>query len=247
MGQLDGKYTVVTGGGKGIGRAVVERFLKEGAAGVAILDYDEATAQATAAELADKRVLVVKCDVSDEAAVEAAFKKVYEAFGRVDVLINNAGLTRDAMFHKMTTQQWDTVVNANLKGVYLCSKQVVPAMREQMYGKIVNISSTSAWGNIGQANYAATKAGIMGLTATMALELGPKNITVNAIAPGTIKTDILKTVPQHLQDKWVENIPLRRLGEPEELANAVLFLASDESSYVSGITMMVCGGRKISF
>lgn len=247
MGQLTGKYTVVTGGGKGIGRAVVERFLKEDAAGVAILDYDEATAQATAAELADERVMVVKCDVSDSEMVASAFEAVYSKFGRIDVLVNNAGLTRDAMFHKMTEQQWDTVLGADLKGVWLCSKAVVDAMREQGYGKIVNISSVSGYGNAGQSNYAAAKAGIMGLTATMAKELGSKGITVNAIAPGCINTDIIKTIPPQQLEFIKKANPLRRMGEPEELANAVLFLSSDESSYVTGVILNVCGGARISF
>lgn len=192
--QLENKYAVVTGGGKGIVRAIVERFLEENAAGVAIIDYDIETAGKTVEELNEDRVFAVKCDVSSVEQVEEAFAKALERMGRIDILINNAGLTRDKMMHNMTYEQWDTVLNANLKGAFICMKQVIPGMRERMYGKIVNISSTAAYGNAGQTNYSASKAGIMGLTCTAAKELGPKNITVNAVAPGYIATDILRTV-----------------------------------------------------
>jgi 3-oxoacyl-[acyl-carrier protein] reductase len=249
MGKLNGKYAVVTGGGKGIGRAIVERFIIEEAAGVAILDYDVATAEATAAELTTDscKVFAVKCDVSSPEQVETAFRAVCTQFPQVDILINNAGLTRDAMLHKMTLEQWDTVINANLKGIFLCMQQVMPGMRERQYGKIVNISSISAYGNIGQANYAASKAGILGLTATAAKELGPKNITVNAICPSAIYTDIVKTIPQKLLDAIPGNIPLRRWGQPSEVASVVLFLSCEGSSFVTGEMMQVGGGDRISF
>lgn len=247
MGQIDGKFAVVTGGGKGIGRAVVERFLKEGAAGVAILDYDEETAKKTQAELADARVMVVKCDVSSSEMVKSAFAAVYAQFGRIDILVNNAGLTRDAMIHKMTEQQWDTVLDADLKGTFLCTQQVVPAMKEQLYGKIVNIASVAAYGNIGQANYAAAKAGVMAFTAVTARELAAKNITANCISPGFINTDILKTIPPEVAEKNKNFIPMKRVGEPEELAKVVLFLSSDESSYVTGVNINANGGMRISY
>lgn len=249
MGKLNGKYAVVTGGGKGIGRAVVERFVAEEAAGIAILDYDIVTADATAAELCTEscKVFAVKCDVSSPEAVAAAFEEVFAQFPQVDILINNAGLTRDAMLHKMTLEQWDTVMNANLKGIFLCMRQVMPGMRERQYGKIVNISSISAYGNIGQANYAASKAGILGLTATAAKELGPKNITVNAICPSAIYTDIVKTIPQKLLEAIPGNIPLKRWGQPSEVASVVLFLSCEDSSFVTGEMMQVGGGDRISF
>lgn len=249
MGKLNGKYAVVTGGGKGIGRAVAERFVQEGAAGIAILDYDIATAEATAKELNTDvcKVVAFLCDVSSPEAVEAAFREVCARFPQVDILVNNAGLTRDAMLHKMTLEQWDTVMNANLKGIFLCMQQVMPGMRERQYGKIVNISSISAYGNIGQGNYAASKAGILGLTATAAKELGPKNITVNAICPSAIYTDIVKTIPQKLLDAIPGNIPLRRWGQPGEVASAVLFLSCDDSSFVTGEMLQVGGGDRISF
>jgi len=247
MGQLSGKYAVVTGGGKGIGRKIVERFLAEGAAGIAILDYDAEMANSTVTELADERVFAVRCDVSSVEMVEDAFHQVYGKFGRIDILINNAGLTRDAVLHKMTYEQWDTVLGANLKGAFLCMKQVIAQMREQNYGKIVNVSSTSAYGNIGQANYAASKAGMMGLTATAAKELGSKNITANVLVPGFVDTDIIKTVPEKVREQWIASIPLRRLGQPEELASAALFLASDESSFVTGSCLMCCGGGTVTY
>lgn len=249
MGKLNGKYAVVTGGGKGIGRAVVERFVAEEAASIAILDYDIATAEATAKELGNDtcKVFAVKCDVSSPEAVESAFREVFGQFPQVDILINNAGLTRDAMLHKMTLEQWDTVMNANLKGIFLCMQQVMPGMREHQYGKIVNISSISAYGNIGQANYAASKAGILGLTATAAKELGPKNITVNAICPSAIYTDIVKTIPQKLLEAIPGNIPLKRWGQPSEVASVVLFLSCEDSSFVTGEMMQVGGGDRISF
>ena len=242
MGKLDGRYAVVTGGSRGIGQSIVERFHEEGAAGIAILGRDLAAAQQVADSLKhDGSIIAIKCDVANQEMVEAAFKQVYDTFGRIDILVNNAGLTRDAMFHKMTFEQWDTVMDANLKGAFMCMKQVVNAMRDQCYGKIVNISSTAAYGNVGQGNYSASKAGLLGLTATTAKELGRKNITVNAVLPGTIETDMLKAVPEDIRARWRAGNPFGRFGTPEELASCVLFLSSDDSSYVSG-ACLICGG-----
>ena len=238
--NLSGKYAIVTGGGKGIGAAIVKRFIAEQAAGVAILEYDEALAQKTAAEIGGN-VIAIKCDVSKEDQVKAAVEKVLEAFGRIDILVNNAGITRDVMFHKMTDDQWRQVMSVNLDGVYYCCKFVVPLMREQGYGKIVNLSSSSANGNAGQANYSATKAAIIGLTKTLAKELAPKNITVNAIAPAMIDTDMMRGVPPEILEKYIKGIPARRLGTVDELAAAAYFLASDDSSFVNGIVLPVNG------
>jgi NAD(P)-dependent dehydrogenase (short-subunit alcohol dehydrogenase family) len=246
MSDLSGKYAVVTGGGKGIGRKVAERFLKDNCAGIAILDYDKETAEKTAAELGN-RVLAIHCDVGSKEMVERAFKIVYEQFPRIDILINNAGLTRDAMLHKMSLEQWNTVITTDLTGVFLCMQQVVNGMKEQGYGKIVNVSSTSAYGNMGQSNYSAAKAGILGLTATAAKELARKNITVNAVAPGFIDTDIIKTVPPEILDQWKQSIPMQRLGRPEEIADVIAFLSSDQSSYVTGCCIPCCGGGIIEF
>ncbi len=238
--NLSGKYAIVTGGGKGIGAAIVKRFIAEQAAGVAILEYDEALARKTADEIGGN-VIAIKCDVSKEDQVKAAVDKVLEAFGRIDILVNNAGITRDVMFHKMTDDQWRQVMSVNLDGVYYCCKFVVPLMREQGYGKIVNLSSSSANGNAGQANYSATKAAIIGLTKTLAKELAPKNITVNAIAPAMIDTDMMRGVPPEILEKYIKGIPARRLGTVDELAAAAYFLASDDSSFVNGIVLPVNG------
>ena len=171
MGKLSGKYAVVTGAGKGIGRAIAARFLEDDVAGVALLDMDGAQVRVTAKELDPQggRALAVQCDVSDPEKVNAAFAQVFEAFGRVDILVNNAGITRDAMFHKMTPQQAKQVMDVHFYGTFYCCQAVIPGMREREYGKIVNISSTSAFGNVGQANYAAAKAAIDGFTRTLAL------------------------------------------------------------------------------
>lgn len=241
MSNLNGKYAIVTGAAKGIGAAIAKRFIQEGAAGVAIFDYDEATAKKTAEEIGGN-VIVFKCDVSNSENVKDCVQKTMEAFGRIDILINNAGITQDAMFHKMTDEQWNRVLNINLNGTYNCAKAVVPAMREQRYGKIVNISSSSAYGNAGQANYSATKAGIIGFTKTLCKELAGRNITVNAIAPANIATDMLSTIPDHIKAMAMMISPIHRYGTVDELAATALFLASDDSSYVNGVVLDVNGG-----
>lgn len=238
MSNLNGKYAIVTGGGKGIGAAIVKKFVEAQAAGVAILEYDFELAKKTAAEIGDN-VLPIKCDVSDQDQVKAAVEQVLAAFGRIDILVNNAGIIRDAMFHKMTDDQWFQVMNVNLFGTYYCCKQVIPLMREQSYGKIVNISSISANGNVGQTNYAASKAAIEGFTKSLAKESARKNITVNAIAPCGIDTDMQRSVPEANLRGLINAMPGQRLGNVEELASAALFLASDDSSFVSGVILPV--------
>ncbi len=239
--SVNGKYAVVTGGGKGIGAAIVKRLVAEGAAGVAIFDYDAELAQKTAAEIGGN-VMVCGCDVSRDDQVKAAVEAAVAVFGRIDILVNNAGVTRDVMFHKMTDQQWGQVMDINLNGLFYCCKHVVPLMRGQGSGKIVNLSSSSANGNAGQANYSASKAGIIGFTKALAKELGPKNITVNAIAPAMIDTDMMRGVPEEILKTYVTMIPARRLGTVDELAAAALFLSSDDSSFVNGIVLPVNGG-----
>jgi 3-oxoacyl-[acyl-carrier protein] reductase len=244
MKNLAGKYAVVTGAGKGIGECIVKKFLKEDIAGVAMLEWDGELCEKTARKLdpTGKRALPVKCDVSNKDDVHNAVAKVLEAFGTIDILVNNAGITRDAMFHKMTEEQWDQVMSVNLKSMFYLCKQIVPVMRDKNYGKIVNISSTSALGNVGQANYAASKAAVQGFTKTLAKELGPRNITCNAIAPGYIFTDMLSAVPQDLLETWKKEIPLRRFADPGELAGVVCFLSSDESSFLTSQCIYVSGG-----
>lgn len=247
MGKLAGRYAIVTGAGKGIGKAAVQRLLEDGAAGVAILEYDAAQLDTTVKELdpEGKRLIGVACDVADRGQVEQAIQNIHARFGRIDILVNNAGITRDAMFHKMSEEQWDTVLNVNLNSMFNTCRHVVPIMREQNYGKIVNIASTSAFGNAGQANYAASKAAAIGFTKTLARECGAKNITANCIAPGYIMTDMLAAVPQEILESYKKGIPMRRFGRPEELASVIAFLCSEDSSFLSGQCLVVNGATPV--
>lgn len=247
MGKLSGKYAVVTGGSQGIGEAIVKRFVEDGAAGVAILGRNLDVAQNTAKSIdpTGEKVIAIRCDVSDEQQVADAVEKILEKFKTIDILVNNAGITKDSMFHKMTKEQWDTVININLYGVYHMCKYVVPVMREKNYGRIVNITSISAFGNIGQANYSATKGAIISFTNTLAMEGGPKNITANCIAPGFIRTDMYNAVPDEIIAKHIKRVPLKRLGEPSEIAGAASFMASDDASFVSGQCLVISGGGSI--
>jgi len=247
MGKLTGRYAVVTGAGKGIGRAIAERFLEDDVAGIALFDMDAELVAATAKELdpTGEKAIAVACNVADQENVNQAIASVVEKFGRVDILVNNAGITRDAMFHKMTDAQAKMVMDVNFFGTFYCCQAVIAGMREREYGKIINISSTSAFGNIGQTNYAASKAAIDGFTRTLALESAKKNITVNSIAPGMIETDILKTIPADIMQQKINNVPAKRLGQPSEIASVASFLASDDSSWVTGNCILACGGLKM--
>jgi len=242
--DFHGKIIVVTGAAQGLGAAISRRFLEDGAAGVAMLDLKEEVVKAAADSMdpSGARVLAISCNVADPDSVQEAFRQVYERFGRVDVLVNNAGITRDAMAHKMTAEQFDAVLKVSLYGTFYCVQQVICQMREQKSGRIISMSSLAHRGNIGQANYSAAKAGIIGLTKTLAMELGPKNITVNCIAPCIAKTDIVKTMPEKVYNDMVNMIPLRRAGEPEEIASLVAYLASDEAAYISGQCINISGG-----
>lgn len=244
MRNLAGKYCIVTGAGKGIGKAIAKRFIEEQAAGVAILEWDLEVAEATAKELdpTGKKVIAVKCNVADSDMVKAAIEQTVATFGRIDVLINNAGVTRDRIFHKMTDEEWYTVININLNGMYNMCKFVVPLMREQESGAIVNISSTSLMGNPGQANYSATKAAMQGFTRTMAKELGRKNVRMNCIAPGYIDTDMMRAVGEEKYQSAIARHPMNRMADPDEIATVAAFLCTDDSSWVSGQTIMVSGG-----
>lgn len=246
MYDFSNKYAVVTGAGKGIGCVIAQRLLKEGISGVALLDYDEALVKETAARLdpTGERAVPFFCDVSKEEQVQETFKAIYERFGQIDMLINNAGITRDVMFHKMTSQQMHQVMDINFFGTYHCICQVVPKMRERGYGRILNISSTSSYGNVGQANYSASKAAIEGMTRTLAKELGRKGVTINCILPGNIDTDMMRAVPADILNARIANMPMQRLGQPEEIAALAAFLVSDEASYVSG-SCIICSGASV--
>lgn len=243
MRKLEGKYAIITGGGRGIGESIVHRFLDDGIAGIAVLEYDQNLAEEMVARLGDRgsRVVPIQCDVADDEQVEQAVAQAMEQFGTVDILVNNAGITRDSMFHKMTDDAWDAVMNVNLKGAYYLCKHVVPIMRKNASGKIVNISSISAFGNVGQANYAASKAGLIGFSKTLAKESGPKNINVNCVAPGYIETDMYRAVPKEIIEEHIKYTPLRRLGKPHEIASVVAFLSSDDASFLSGQCISVSG------
>ena len=244
MYDFSGKIAVVTGAAQGLGEAIAKRFLNDGIPGVALLDLNEEVLAATAARLDPEgnRVLPVACDVSDPDSVAQAFQAVERRFGTVDILVNNAGITRDAMSYKMTASQFDAAVKVSLYGSFYCVQQVVNGMRKRGYGRIVSMSSLASRGNVGQLNYASAKAGIIAMTQTLSMELGRYNITANCVAPGMINTDIIKTVPEKNMNAILSNIPMRRVGEPEEVASLVAFLASDEASYISGQCVRITGG-----
>lgn len=242
--RLKDKVAIITGAGSGLGKAGALTFAREGAK-VVVADYNDAAGQAVVDQIKGQggEAIFVKVDVSNWEQVEAMVAKTVEAFGTVDILVNNAGVTADAMLSKMTHEQWDKVININLKGVFNCTKAVAPIMVEKKYGKIINTSSVvGEQGNIGQTNYAATKAGVIGMTLTWAKELGFKGINVNAVAPGYIMTEMVAAVPEKVLEKMKEKVPFRRLGEPQDIANAYLYLASDEAAYCNGTILDVNGG-----
>jgi 3-oxoacyl-[acyl-carrier protein] reductase len=242
--RLKDKVAIITGAANGIGLAAAKTFAREGAK-VAMADFDEATGTQRAAELADEgfEAAFFQVNVSDRGSVDALVQNVLSQFGKIDILVNNAGITRDGMLHKLAVEDFQKVVDVNLTGVFNCAQAVVPAMVQQGSGKIINTSSVSGvYGNVGQTNYAATKAGVVGMTKTWAKELGRKGINVNAVAPGFIETGMTAKVPEKVLDQMKMMVPLGRLGLPEDIANAYLYLASDESNYVNGTTLHVDGG-----
>ena len=254
MGRFDRRVAVITGAARGIGLGIARRFASEGAS-IAILDLDESAAQEAAGrlELTDgAQAIGVGCDVVDSAAAEAAVQRVVDELGGIHILVNNAGVTRDNLLFKMTEEDWDMVMGVHLKGVFNMTKAAQSRFVEQKYGKILNLSSVSALGNRGQANYSAAKMGIQGLTRTLGIELGPYGVTANAIAPGFIVTEMtdatarrLKMEPEELQRLNAEATPVRRVGQPEDIAAAAAFLCSDDASFVTGQTLYVDGGRKL--
>lgn len=242
--RLSGKVAIITGAANGLGLAAAEIFAREGAS-VAIADYNEEQGTARARELVEKghRVAFFQVNVADQDSVNSMVKNVIDTFGKIDILVNNAGITKDAMLKKMTLENFQRVIDVNLTGVFLCTQAVIPTMTEQGSGKIINTSSVSGvYGNIGQTNYAAAKAGVVGMTKTWAKELGRKGINVNAVAPGFIETNMTAAVPEKILEQLKATIPLGHLGKPEDIANAYLYLASDESKYVNGTVLHVDGG-----
>ena len=254
MGRFDGRVAVITGAARGIGFGTAQRFAAEGAS-VALLDLDESSAQEAAGRIettGDARAVGMACDVVDGAAAEATVQRVVDELGGIHVLVNNAGITRDNLLFKMTEQDWDMVMGVHLKGAFNMTKAAQKHFVEQKYGKILNLSSVSALGNRGQANYSAAKMGIQGFTRTLGIELGPFGINANAIAPGFIATEMTDATAARLKmdvDEFrrlnAEANPVRRVGFPEDIAAAAAFLCSDEASYITGQTLYVDGGAKL--
>ena len=239
MKLLDGKICIITGGGRGIGKATAEKFSGEGAT-VIIAENDEKTGQSVADALKGK---FIKTDVSNQESVNVLFQSVMDAYTRVDVLVNNAGILMDSTLTKMDEDQFDSVINVNLKGVYLCGRAAAAIMKEQGRGVILNASSVVAHnGNFGQTNYVATKSGVIGMTKVWARELGKDGVRVNAVAPGFIKTEMTAQMPEKIIKMMGEKVPVKRWGEVDDVANAYCFLASDEASYISGTVLNVDGG-----
>lgn len=241
--ELNEKVVVVTGAARGIGRTIALEFAKEGAK-VVVNDISDGTPVAEEIQKMAKEAIFVKANVADEEEAEQLINKTVEKFGRIDVLVNNAGITRDALIHKMTEENWNDVINVNLRGTFNCSKTAVKFMREQKYGRILSISSVIGQrGNVGQVNYAASKAGIIGLTKALALELARYgDITVNAVSPGWVNTEMVRTIPEKILQRVIEAIPFHRLAEPLEIAHLVLFLASNKARYITGQVVAVNGG-----
>jgi 3-oxoacyl-[acyl-carrier protein] reductase len=239
MGLLESKIAVITGGGRGIGKATAQLFTNEGAT-VVIAEFDEVSGQSTANELG---VHFIKTDVSNEESVNALFNFVSSEFGQLDILVNNAGILADSTLKKLDPDSFDAVINVNLRGVYLCGRAAADIMIEQGCGVILNASSVVAHhGNFGQTNYVASKAGVIGITKVWARELGKDGIRVNAVAPGFIQTNMTAGMPEKVVNMMGEKVPLKRWGQPEDVANAYIFLASDEASYITGAVLNVDGG-----
>jgi 3-oxoacyl-[acyl-carrier protein] reductase len=247
MNRFQNKVVVITGGAAGIGKAAAEKFAREGAA-VSIWDVNEVQGKELELLLLNAGFAAhfIKVNIANLAEVEKSTAEVIKQFSRIDILINNAGITRDATLQKLSAENWQQVLDVNLTGVFNCTKAITPLMIQQNYGRIINTSSVvGLYGNYGQSNYAATKSGIIGLTKTWARELGKHNITVNAVAPGFIATDMIATIPEKVIDMMKEKVPLKKLGNAEDVANVYAFLASNDADFVSGTVISVDGGLTI--
>jgi 3-oxoacyl-[acyl-carrier protein] reductase len=244
MFDLEGRVALVTGGAQGIGRAIALN-LAQGGASVAVTDMQRAKLDEVVKEIEDKggKALALSVDVTDVAAVQAMVERALEALGKVDILVNNAGITRDSLAMRMKTGDWDAVLKTNLYGAFHCIQAVLPSMVRQRYGRIINIASVVAQaGNVGQANYISSKAGIIGLTKAVAAEVARRNITVNAVAPGFIATAMTENLPAEIKEKMLSLIPMGRMGTDGEIATGVRFLASEEARYITGHVLNVNGG-----
>jgi 3-oxoacyl-[acyl-carrier protein] reductase len=242
--DFKGQVGIVTGGTRGIGKAIAEGLALEGV-NVVVAGRNLAAAKSVADSLSVKgvRALGVKLDVANAGEVEKVFDEIRKEFGRIDILINNAGITKDGLLMRMKEEAWDSVMNTNLKGVFLCSREVIKDMAKQRYGRIVNITSVAAFmGNPGQANYSASKAGIVGFTKTVAREYAGRGVTVNAVAPGFIETAMTDVLPENIKEEMKRLIPLGRFGTVEDITKAVIFLASPDSGYITGQVIHVNGG-----
>ncbi|MCR8845407.1 3-oxoacyl-[acyl-carrier-protein] reductase [Paenibacillus sp. SC116] len=245
MSKLEGKVALVTGASRGIGRSVALKLASEGADVVVNYAGSEAAAADTVAaiEAMGRRAIAIRANVGKTQEADQLIQSTMEQFGRIDILVNNAGITRDNLIMRMKEEEFDQVIETNLKGVFNCLKAVTRPMMKQRSGRIINISSVvGVLGNPGQANYVAAKAGVIGLTKASARELASRNITVNCVAPGFIETDMTDALSSEMREQLLHGIPLARLGQPEDIANAVLFLASNDSSYMTGQTIHVDGG-----
>lgn len=243
--EFKDQIAVITGSARGIGRAIAEALAKRGC-NIIITDVLEEDAKMAAKEISDLynvKTHSITLDVSKSGEVAGAFEETMKIYGRIDILVNNAGITRDSLLLRMKEEDWDSVIAVNLKSVFLCSKEAIKIMAKQRYGRIVNIASVVAFtGNPGQANYSASKAGIVGLTKTLAKEYASRNITVNAVAPGFIMTKMTESLPENVREEMLKSIPLGKFGTPEDVANAVVFLASPQSGYITGHIIHVNGG-----
>ncbi len=242
--SLEGRVALITGGARGIGREIALLFAKEGA-DIALCDVNLEQAEQTAKEIRDsgRECIAFKTDVTDLKQVQDMVDKILDKFKKLDILINNAGITKDNLILRMSEEDWDKVISVNLKGCFICTKAASRVMLKQRFGKIINLASIiGIMGNAGQANYSASKAGIIGLTKSIAKELAPRGVSVNAIAPGFIKTEMTDRLPEDIQKRMLSAIPLARFGTPKDVANLALFLSSESSSYITGQAIQIDGG-----
>jgi 3-oxoacyl-[acyl-carrier protein] reductase len=246
--DLTGMNAIVTGGSRGIGRQIALTLADCGANVAIIYAFNTEAAKEVETEIVNKRrkTLIFKCNISDEDDVKKTVDKIYTEFKKIDVLINNAGITKDNLLLRLSIEEWDRVLDTNLKGAFLMTKHVLKYMLKDKFGRIVNISSVvGVTGNIGQANYVSSKAGLIGLTKTIALEYGTRNINANVVAPGFIDTEMSKSLPEKVKEEFLKRVVSRRVGKPEDIANIVAFLVSPLASYVTGATIIVDGGLSL--